>query len=473
MRYALFDNATITAIQRLLGEIQIYNKATIDMDIIALESYVEAILFYDYIVCIDDYKKNHSNTRKLYFPEIRFLNPKDINYSDIEKEATNIFQEIKPSIKSGEFEDEFFSEFFNLLKMHMIFTWDMSSSEYFLTQKVLIQESGINEQEYSKIMSGITNEEFLKFNLDNTSKFTPTEFEIQLFDQKGKIDFNSTDYKKSKFKGLSNKFQYFSSSLGWLAHRTIFYTLMSEYLRADLFLHPIRQSFNIVILQKKASFSNSILKPLIDEMNKNAESSLKSIKSLTEPYLISQTIPLFSAWLVNKTQDSRKIIEYAYEVRNNKLFVEARNKLRELSLLVESNDTAKYVRQSNLLVSELNLLFENIKTSFGIGNNQGISTSKFINIYNLTFGLSTGKQLPDFDFKIKALEFLKNFIPKAGFKGVYRSLINDLVSVSRLGKYHELITNNVSLHKDAYFYSVNTEEAKYKGRSSFWKIPMN
>ena len=63
MRFALVDNATLTAIQRLLGQIPVKNTYTIDGDILAMESLLQAILFYDEVVFLDDYKEQHRASR--------------------------------------------------------------------------------------------------------------------------------------------------------------------------------------------------------------------------------------------------------------------------------------------------------------------------------------------------------------------------------------------------------------------------
>jgi hypothetical protein len=55
LRSALIDNSTLTAIQRLLGVITVKDKNIIDSDILAFEQMVEAILFFDKIVCIEDW----------------------------------------------------------------------------------------------------------------------------------------------------------------------------------------------------------------------------------------------------------------------------------------------------------------------------------------------------------------------------------------------------------------------------------
>ena len=67
MRYALIDNSTLTGIQRILGEIPIRNIASLDNDIIAFENYIQAILFYDELICIDDYKKRYRKKKQSFF----------------------------------------------------------------------------------------------------------------------------------------------------------------------------------------------------------------------------------------------------------------------------------------------------------------------------------------------------------------------------------------------------------------------
>jgi Mg-chelatase subunit ChlI len=62
-RIALVDNATLTAAQRLLGDIEVKNLYNIDGDIEAFENLAQAILFFDEVCCIDDYKPAFRNSR--------------------------------------------------------------------------------------------------------------------------------------------------------------------------------------------------------------------------------------------------------------------------------------------------------------------------------------------------------------------------------------------------------------------------
>ena len=64
MAYALIDNSTLTSVQRILGEIPIRSKEIVDSDISAFENLIQAVLFYDDLIAIDDYKKEYREKRK-------------------------------------------------------------------------------------------------------------------------------------------------------------------------------------------------------------------------------------------------------------------------------------------------------------------------------------------------------------------------------------------------------------------------
>lgn len=48
MSYALIDNASLTAVERTLGDILVKNPDTINGDLVAFENLIQAILFLRY-----------------------------------------------------------------------------------------------------------------------------------------------------------------------------------------------------------------------------------------------------------------------------------------------------------------------------------------------------------------------------------------------------------------------------------------
>src|SRR5690242_10238670 len=117
MRYALIDNSTLTGVQRLLGQIPIKNTLVTDMDILCLESLVEAVLFYDKVIVIDDYKPNFPESRKQSFPFLSSLSEDSLPLQDIIATSRNITDSIVPRVEAGKFTDQDFKPFVELLRM--------------------------------------------------------------------------------------------------------------------------------------------------------------------------------------------------------------------------------------------------------------------------------------------------------------------------------------------------------------------
>jgi len=146
LTYALVDNATLTGVQRIIGEVPSKSEDSIDTDIVALENLVQAILLYDEVIAIDDYIPKHRDERIKAFPFIRFINADEFNLNELEAAAAEKAKEIRPKIQGGEFVNEDFKKLLDLLQTHIICTWDISSSVYHLTLKNLSD----NPEDFSK-----------------------------------------------------------------------------------------------------------------------------------------------------------------------------------------------------------------------------------------------------------------------------------------------------------------------------------
>ena len=158
MSYALLDNASLTAVQRLLGNIETRGKFSTDGDIVALEHVVEAILFYNEVACLDDYKPEYRESRQRDFPFVRFLDPSEFGLPTVKETAAKEAAKFKPIIRGGEFADADFKAFFDQLRMHIICTWDMAASVYYLTMKMLGQPDTEEFEKYTEISAAIFNE---------------------------------------------------------------------------------------------------------------------------------------------------------------------------------------------------------------------------------------------------------------------------------------------------------------------------
>lgn len=472
MRYALLDNSTLTSVQRLLGEIPVKNLAIIETDIAAFENLIQSILFFDNIVCIDDYKEEYKQSRKSYFSNIKFLPTKVFPYKEINVEAQRITDNIKVKIEGGKVTDSDFKELFAQLNMNITFTWDISSSVFFLTQKMLIDQYHKDLEKFSILLTAL-NREFYENELTN---FSFNDNKPILYDSRGKKITSkytlSNQMGSGKKTELSESLIHLISSLNWLAQRTSFYTLVGDYVGADVFLHPTRQQFLSRILARTYYNSTNKLKTALDEMTFSSIRGITAIKSIEEPFLLSYKIPLFATYLIHKTKNPKKIIEEAYELRNKKSFFEARTKLREINQLLISGEHNKYLRELNKLKSDLDALIEKIKIKYSVDGTRGISLSTFTSIWNFSTYFSGAMKLPKINTKIESLEFLKHLKPQKAFKGVFKNVVEELTSIEKLGRYFDLMTSAVDVSPEPYKFRAKTEDEKYKNYTSWFKIPM-
>lgn len=127
-KIALVDNATLTACQRLLGDAKVANLYNIDGDIAATEGLVQAFLFCDEVVCLDDYKEEYRQKRQKRFDFIRFLPKNEVDYETSLKNARKATEDISFRVRGHEIDNKEFINFFDQLKTHLVFNWREASS---------------------------------------------------------------------------------------------------------------------------------------------------------------------------------------------------------------------------------------------------------------------------------------------------------------------------------------------------------
>lgn len=469
MRFALIDNSTLTGVQRLLGDIPIRNTIVSDMDMICLETLVQGILFYDEIVVLDDYKEEWQEQRRRKFPFLRFFSLPDRENLALLEQAKSEVANIVPRVEAGQFTDKDFAEFFRLLKMNVTFTWDMQSSAFFLTQKMLAGVGGVDLEKYSQLADAIY------FQLDDRQSAGGAKLEqrsINLIASDGShvAPDGSTD---SNIKGLSKQASAFFAGLNWLAFRTIYFSLVATTLQADLLLHPIRHAFHISWLSKLKGSNPSWYKPVIDAMSARAGSALSDIVSATQPTVVAAELPLFSAWLVRETGDPWKVLQAALDLRSDKRMVAARQAFIQLDQLAETAPEL-YVRKANEVLKDLDRTMAAIRADFSVGTDQGNLTGTIVKAVNFGLVLSPWKvpPIPSDWIKWRKLESFSQKLRDRFVSPMYRSVVTDLATVAQLGSLHENLRSRVVFDPHASTYFAKVEEAKFRKITSHWKRPM-
>lgn len=454
MAYALIDNASLTAVQRVMGDVVVRNPDTVNGDLVAFENLVQAILFYDELVCIDNYKDEYREQRKDQFDFIRFISPEEINFDQIEEKAKSESDSIRPEVRGGEFVDDDFSQLLHMLKMNMVCTWDMASSNYYLTMKMLGQPNTPEFQKYSELSASIFSE--LSDVGDTLGRWS---------NEARFIGSNGEEHTKN----ITSALRTFIASLNWLAYKSIYYSLAASYLRADTFLHPIRHSYQIHWMRKTGAYGHDFTSKLIGALEIDLSTTIEKIIDKGRSAALSLEVPIFSAWLASQAGDVSGVIGAALEIRGNDEFQQVRGLLREIRTAYDEEGLSEANKRIGKLEAELAKASDRTKEMYGIKTDQGIQTSFIMKAYNSVAALNGLPQFPEFDFKIPLPSFLSS--NSSSFSNIYKNVASELTSIERLGGVRDVLGARFNIDTERYR-APKTEAPEYRYVTSHWKKPM-
>lgn len=276
MLSALVDNSTLTAIQRLIGDIAVARSFPVEGDLSAFDQYLQSLILYDEIAVVDDYKEEFRISRKSSFKEVRFLSPNNIPYEQCADEAKKqlddtSFQIRRGSIKPGPLED-----LLDSLDLHVSPAWYMQSSEWFLQMRILADEADIKLPKYGTLMSTIKDQ-----GRESHKSIDRVDIIPRIETRNGKfVDPNKVDDEI-----LDNDVKEFASSLNWIAHRSVFYLLLCREMNCALSLQPIRHRYiadYATNTQKRAGTKTFGLTFLTSSSQGCRKSAMRQIRCLEE-----------------------------------------------------------------------------------------------------------------------------------------------------------------------------------------------
>lgn len=473
MTYALVDNSTLTAVQRISGQALTKSNDSVDTDIIALENLIQAILFYDRVTAIDDYIPQYRDSRISEFPNITFLNKSDLNLDQIEATSFAESAALHPKIRGGEFVNEDFKNLIELLQTHIVCTWDINSSVYHLTLKSL-SDNKHEFDKYGNIAAAIFSELG-----DAQESGNRTSGNVELLDQFGNPITKGYKVPGAKWNNggestgeASGAIKAFVASLIWLANRSIFYSLSAKYLQADTFLYPIRQAYQQSYISQSCNYGLNYPKNIVEHFSRLISEDLVDIQGAGLATATSTSLPMFSAWLAKETGDPAQIVNAAYSIRNNPDLVEAREQLREVRRLFDESDIGDANKAVGKIISDISKASNDIRVKYGLQTRQGVPVTKLIHVYNTYAALNSLPKVPGYNFKVKIPEFLYNLKQPKGFRAVYRNLTDDLSTVWSLGEARDILGSRIAKDEKARAYSPKQEQPMYRHAHSQNKSPM-
>lgn len=472
MTTALLDNATLTGVQRILGQAPSRSKDSFDVDLLAFENFVQARLFYDDVSVIDDYIPAHREARRAAFPQISHIDLADFGLREISATADAIAAGIRPKIQGGSFVNPDFKALFDLLESHMVCTWDVGGSIYHLTLKVLAEDGSDEFQKYGAVATAIFQELG-----DAKAAGHWIKPPIELVDQYGNPI--TGDYKVPKARwgsgdtgAPSGAIAPFVASLVWVANRSIFYTLAAAHLKADSFLYPIRQAYQQHYIAQRCQYHADFPQRLVRQVSASLSRDVAEVQTAGSPTLAACDLPVFSAWLAQQCGDPAAAIHALEDIRMQQPFIEARAQLNELHEAFHGKSLASGNRRLQKLTESVQRVSASMREKYSVKTRQGVPVTRLVTVYNTVAGLAGWPPLPKIDLKVPVPEFLKGMRREVGFCAVYRNIMTDLAVVASLGELHDVMSRRLELDPKTVVYSPKAESPRFRKSHSPFKSPM-
>lgn len=436
--YTLVDNATLTAVQRVLGQIPLRSRESVEGDLAALEQLVSSILFYEDILCIDDYKPEWRQSRTNAFPFIQFRTADEFGLGTVPALAEAMCATFRPEIRAGKFTDPVFGALLERLSLHMRCTWDISSSVYYLTLKLLGKPSAGEFEKYGQLCTAIFGELS-----DIASTRGLSSNEASLIDRLGnpvgvgyKVPGARWGSGSGTAGGPTKALDMFIASLNWMSYKTIYYAYAARALGADLTLHPIRHHFQIKFMERVGVYDVDFASSVLNRFRERTSNVVAELRSGHRAVALAFDLPLFSAWIVQETGNVRTILNDALQLRQDPHIARAREQLSELRFILDRNGIQSASNQLQRLSRSVESSICGLRSAFGLKDvgkgraNAGVND--VVGIYNIgasVAGWPSAPRIPDWiSDRIPVPVW-----PPKGFAHLLRDISRDLTELPQLG----------------------------------------
>ncbi|MEM7697919.1 MAG: hypothetical protein AAF236_05895 [Verrucomicrobiota bacterium] len=197
------------------------------------------------------------------------------------------------------------------------------------------------------------------------------------------------------------------------------------------------------------------------------------IVNQTHPTGFEADVPLFIAWLAERTGDPRLIIDEALELREADEFVEAREQLNEISNAFEDDEPAKASKKIAKITKHATSEMQLLRKRYGLPNELGLNPTKLIQVYNASTAVTELPRAPSVLNKIPLPLIVQEQLHRKGFSAIFRNLGGEIGNVWRLGSTLETLKSRVELVEGGQkAYSPKIELPQYMNEHSRWKSPM-
>lgn len=445
MRDILVDQATMSAVRRLEGDVPVKDAKLPEGDVLALENLMQAILFYDNILYVDcaglkSRKRTHKN-----FERLCTITLENDNYLDLIDETNRIADDLLPCIEGGRFTDDLLSDFFHALAMDIWFLWVKKGSLYYLTQSVADANGRDNQEYYQTILNMIFSELQDGAYLEEIAKRSPLLYDscgqivnkqYKLMDDRGTVYGSKISYQTDvMFQGINA-----------MMFRTIFDSMVGKELNTCHILYPTRSVLQWNKMERACKETGTCQRDFLD---------------------IHQNLPLISPWMALQNQYGRqRFIDMAFDLRQEQEFVRARSTLDEIYDMMNRGKTAGE-KDVTAILAAYEQQMSLIREKYQVAKDRKITFPSVIRYVKKDSEIMP--RLFPHPFAVEVEEPDYRVDEKSSYALWHRWLPKDLKEIKKLGNAYGAVTAKVALEYDAELSDLKVESPEDVQQEKWWR----
>ena len=456
MSTVLIDNSTLTAVQRLTGNAPAPRSYDPQGDYAAFEALASTLLFYDDFYFVDDYKEDFRAQRAEQFRFARAIPIEAFPYDAATATAHRLTEDLLLDIRAGRMEPGIIKQFLESIGLHLTAAWQMQSSDYFLTLKVLADEPNNwdNRFKYSPLSALIFDQ-----TLGREAEASDKALKLIASDgaEIGEKEEGGRTYK------VGADIIEFAASLNWMTWRTAFYALTSAHFGSASCLHPIRHNFlnRWSLHDGVINSSEAWRQRLASFFGTQAREAVNAINAVADATEVGAELPLFAAWAVGRAGNVSSAIDFLLEIRVTADAIGLRQKLQEIEAIREARSDPNWKRELNRLAQAIQAEATALARKYGaeIGTAPTVSiNAELAPIPSL--GISREIELGNLGLRFGSARRVR---------GLFRNVVNDIAGYDNLGVVRNALMRQVKRTYARTIPALPIEERRYAGRESDWK----
>lgn len=457
MLATLLDHSTISAVERLSGVAPVDNAYLIDADVAALESFVQAHLFYDQIIALDDYQQEHATGRKQRFSHFQWLDCTLFDYSGMVKAAQEEVAGYDFSVQGGTHLSGEIGCFLELLFQNIAFTWRLHSSSFWLQVSMLGAHEDLRIHRYTKTWEGL---------LSAVRKLDERYGDQLLISETADRVIEAFDVPSDGRTSIEPETRSFFAALAWLSQRTVLYSNIAYANGIEATLHPIRSTFRARYLGR-LGLPREMVSKLVQKIGEQHACALDQIEIARGGSFLKLELPFFSAYLASKQVPVTKFVETLMELRDQPVLKDWRLRLRELSDACMAGGATQQSKIIRRAMEGLQGDRERLLRQYGVQTPQGISSQDVIAVANAGLAATgTGVSIPNLStgWRVPLPQAVQRWVDARGRSTLLTPWISSITRVERLGALRTHLS--ASVVRRGSYRRKPIEDVAYAGRDS-------